>query len=141
MVVFMPVVCWSLAQVSAVALELLQHLAAQHAASRELEELLLQGPASTALLTAVGRSLHTQPSLFQAVAGLCKVRAPYLAVAQVLCVCVCISICVCVLGGATSWGGGGVAHNPQSSWEVPLPRQMRCTPLRGMVATQISTFG
>jgi hypothetical protein len=69
-------VCLSLLQVSAVALELLQHLAAQHTASRELSELLLQGPASTALLTAVGRSLHTQPSLFQAVAGLCKVRAP-----------------------------------------------------------------
>ena len=58
---------------SVVALELLQHLAAHHTASKELEELLLEGPASTALLTAVGRSLHTQPSLFRTVADLCKV--------------------------------------------------------------------
>jgi hypothetical protein len=57
-----------------VALELLQHLAAQHTVSKELDELLLEGPATTALLTAVGRSLHTQPSLFHTLAELCKVR-------------------------------------------------------------------
>lgn len=61
-------------QVAAVALELLQHLAAHHTSSKELEELLLEGPAGAALLTAVGRSLHTTPLLFQAVAELCKVR-------------------------------------------------------------------
>lgn len=60
---------------SAVALDLLQHLAAHHTASKELEELLLEGPSATALLTAVGRSMHTQPELFNGLAELCKVRA------------------------------------------------------------------
>ena len=60
-------------QVSAVAEELLQHLAAQHTNSKELEELLLDGPAGVAVLTAVGRSLHTQPGLFTALAAVCKV--------------------------------------------------------------------
>jgi hypothetical protein len=65
--------CLAVLQVSAVALELLQHLAVQHTVSKELDELLLEGPAAIALLTAVGRSLHTQPSLFHTLAELCKV--------------------------------------------------------------------
>lgn len=66
-------------QVSSVALELLQHLAAAYTVSKELDELLLEGPAATALLTAVGRSLQTQPSLFHTLAQLCKV-------------CMCVSV-------------------------------------------------
>jgi hypothetical protein len=61
------------AQVSAVALDLLEFLAGQHTASGELQDLLLEGPAGAALMTCVGKCLHTQPSLFRELAVQCKV--------------------------------------------------------------------
>eukprot|EP00775_Hariotina_reticulata_P013107 gene13107-13235_t len=69
------------AQVSAAALELLQHLALQHTRSKELEELLLEGPAGVPLLTYVGKALHTQPQLFVELAAQLKVHEAQLAAA------------------------------------------------------------
>ena len=63
-----------LQQVSAAALELLQHLAMQHTRSKELEELLLEGPAGVPLLTYVGKALHTQTHLFVELAAQLKVK-------------------------------------------------------------------
>lgn len=73
---------WLLLQVSAASLELLQHLASRTARSRELEELLLDGPAGVALLTHVGRRLGEQPALFSELAALLKVRG-------LMCCCCC----------------------------------------------------
>jgi hypothetical protein len=67
-------VCCCLLQVRGASLSLLQHLALQHTARGELEELLVAGPAGAALLTAVGRALATQPALFVQLAQLVQVR-------------------------------------------------------------------
>jgi hypothetical protein len=66
-------VCCCLLQVRGASLSLLQHLALQHTARGELEELLVAGPAGAALLTAVGRALATQPALFVRLAQLVQV--------------------------------------------------------------------
>jgi hypothetical protein len=71
-------------QVRGVSLSLLQHLALQHTSSRELEDLLVAGPAGAALLSAVGRSLATQPALFMQLAQLVQVGSQ-------LVVCICLS--------------------------------------------------
>ncbi|WIA34494.1 hypothetical protein OEZ86_012821 [Tetradesmus obliquus] len=68
-------------QVRGIALSLLQQLALRHTASRELEELLVAGPAGAALLSAVGRALAGQPALFVQLAQLVQLAEDQLAVA------------------------------------------------------------
>ncbi|WIA14317.1 hypothetical protein OEZ85_002849 [Tetradesmus obliquus] len=67
--------------VRGIALSLLQQLALRHTASRELEELLVAGPAGAALLSAVGRALAGQPALFVQLAQLVQLAEDQLAVA------------------------------------------------------------
>lgn len=60
-------------QVQAAALDLLQYLANKHTTSREPGQLLLDSPATPALLTYVGKALATQPQLFAQLASAAQV--------------------------------------------------------------------